>query len=228
MRDLAASSQHGLHGTLRLGVPPTLGPYLLPHIVPALHARHPELRLYVREDTPASLHVDLEAGRFDLVVTPLPVQAAGLAVERLFREPLRVVVAHDHPLAGAGQLDRRDLAGEKVLAIERGHHLHAQVSDICAEHGAVLLRDYEGTSLDALRLMVGMGLGLAFLPALYVRSEIGGRADLRVLDLARPQLYRQIGMAWRTTSVHGDEFVALAELIRAIARDTLPEVTVAG
>lgn len=225
--DLAAAAQHGLHGTLRLGVPPTLGPYLLPHIVPALHESYPELKLHVREDMPAALHGALGAGVYDLVITPLPVQLAELQVARLFREPLRAVVALDHPLAlREGRLSRADLAGEKVLSIAEGHHLHTQVREICTDFGAILLRNYEGTSLDALRLMAGMGVGLAFLPALYLRTETAGRADVVVLDLAAPNLYRQIGMTWRHEAIHAAVFRDIADLIRNIASATLPELTV--
>lgn len=225
--DLASAAQHGLHGTLRLGVPPTLGPYLLPYIVPGLHAAYPELKLHVREDMPVALHAALGTGNYDLVITPLPVGPAELRVARLFREPLRAVVARDHPLAlREGPLSRSDLAGEKVLAIAEGHHLHAQVRDICTDFGAVLLRDYEGTSLDALRLMAGMRVGLAFLPALYLRSEIAGRGDVVVLELNAPNLYRQIGMTWRREAVHGAVFEHIAALIRTIAAESLPELTV--
>ena len=224
--DLAASSQHGFHGTIRLGVPPTLGPYLLPHIVPDLHANYPNLKLYVQEGKPHDLQMDLQAGAFDLVMSPLPIKHSNLEVERLFREPLQVVAAPDHPLASVGGIDRSDLAGQHVLAIEKGHHLHDQVVEICDDFNAILLRDYEGTSLDTLRLMVGMGVGLAFLPALYVRSEIGERGELSVLQLKAPNLYRQIGLTWRRRSVHAPLFRDIARMIRSTAEERLPQVAV--
>lgn len=224
--DLAASSQHGFDGTIRLGVPPTLGPYLLPHIVKNLHANYPRLKLYVQEGKPAELQDDLRTGSFDLVISPLPINHSDLAVERLFREPLLLAVAPDYPLARKDKIERSDLAGQNVLAIEKGHHLHDQVSQLCQDFDANLLRDYEGTSLDTLRLMAGMGVGIAVLPALYVRSEIGNRGELTVLDLNAPNLYRQIGLTWRKRSVHAPLFKEIAELIRAKAEDKLPEVTV--
>lgn len=224
--DLAASSQHGFHGTIRLGVPPTLGPYLLPHIVPDLHVNYPNLKLYVQEGKPHDLKMDLYAGAFDLIMSPLPIKHSDLEVERLFREPLQVVAAPDHPLASAGRIDRADLAGQHVLAIEKGHYLHDQVVEICDDFNATLLRDYEGTSLDTLRLMVGMGVGLAFLPALYVRSEIGDRGELSVLQLNAPNLYRQIGLSWRKRSVHAPLFREIAQLIRSVAGKRLPQVAV--
>ncbi|MGI9464705.1 MAG: LysR substrate-binding domain-containing protein [Aestuariivirgaceae bacterium] len=224
--DLAASSQHGFEGTIRLGVPPTLGPYLLPHIVPELHAIYPNLKLYVQEGKPFDLQMDLQAGNFDLVVSPLPINHSDLEVERLFREPLQVVAAPDHPLALKEYIERADLAGQKVLAMEKGHHLHDQVVQLCSDFDAVLLRDYEGTSLDTLRLMVGMGVGLAFLPALYVLSEIGNRGEISVLNLKNSNLYRQIGLTWRKRSVHAALFNEVAELIRTISENKLPDIAV--
>lgn len=228
IQDLAASSQHGFQGTIRLGVPPTLGPYLLPHIVPDLHAGHPDLKLYVQEGKPADLQLELQSGRLDLVVSPLPINHTDLEVESIFREALLVAVAPDHDLAGKSRIERSDLAGQNVLAIERGHHLHDQVQQLCEDFNAVLLRDYEGTSLDTLRLMVGMGVGLAFLPALYVRSEIGNRGELEVMELETSGLYRQIGLAWRKRSVHAPLFKTIADLIRDTARTKLPELTIIG
>jgi LysR family transcriptional regulator, hydrogen peroxide-inducible genes activator len=224
--DLAASSQHGFDGTIRLGVPPTLGPYLLPHIVSELHAKYPRLKLYVREGKPAELQEQLQTGSFDLVISPLPMHHSDFEVARLFREPLQLAVADDHPLAGTGKVQRSDLVGQHVLAIEKGHHLHEQVSQLCDDLNAVLLRDYEGTSLDTIRLMAEMGVGVAFLPALYVRSEIASRKGLTVLDINIPNLYRQVGLAWRRRSVHAPLFKEFAELIRATAEDRLPEITV--
>lgn len=224
--DLAASSHHGFDGTIRLGVPPTLGPYLLPHMIPDLHTRYPNLRLYVREGKPSELQSQLQSGEFDLVISPLPIVQADLEMDRMFREPLRVVAAPDHPLASKDTVLRSDLSGQNVLALERGHHLHDQVSRLCEDFGATLLRDYEGTSLDTLRLMAGMGVGLAFLPALYVRSEISGRSEVAVLNLNAPNLFRQIGLTWRKRSVHAPMFKEIAELVRLTADQQLSEITV--
>lgn len=224
--DLATSSQHGLHGTVRLGVPSTLGPYLLPHIVPELHSSYPDLKLYVKEEKPSELQAQLQSGMYDLIISPLPIKHSELDVERVFREPLLIVTAHDHALARMQKIERGDLKGVNILAIEKGYHLHEQVRDICEEFGANLMRDYEGTSLDTLRLMVGMGVGVAFLPALYVRSEIGSRGEVAVLKIKAPSLHRQIGVAWRKRSVHAEQFAEVSELIRDIASRKLPEVTV--
>lgn len=224
--DLAASSQHGLYGTVRLGVPSTLGPYLLPYIVPELHTRYPDLKLYVKEGKPKDLQEQLLAGDFDVLLLPVPITQKELTVELLFREPLLVTVARDHPLATRKDITRSDLAGESVLTIEQGHHLHEYVRTICEDLDATLLRDYEGTSLDTVRIMAGMGVGIAFLPSLYVRSEIGSRQEVVVLDVKGLNVHRQIGLAWRKGSVNALQFNGIAELMREVSTNRLPEVTV--
>lgn len=221
IRDLARASQHGFDGTIRLGVPPTLGPYLLPHIVPQLHADHPSMKLYVREGKPDALVDQLMAGTFDLAIVPGPVVRTGVTVEPLFRERLQLVCAPEHPLARRARITGKDLAGENLLTMEAGHHLHDEVRHVCEEYGAKLLRDYEGTSLDTLRLMVGMGVGLAFLPALYVKSEIGDRNEIAVLDIRASNLQRHITLIWRDSAVHAALYGEIASLIRTAAQHRL-------
>lgn len=226
IQNLSAASQHGFEGTIRIGVPPTLGPYLLPHIVPELHSNYPDLKLYVKEGKPQDLQLDLKAGIHDVVFSPLPINHSDLTVSHLFREPLKIATAPDHRFVGSREIARTDLAGENVLAMERGHHLYNQVIQLCEDFDAKPLRDYEGTSLDTLRLMVGMGVGITFLPALYIKSEIGDRGEIEVFDLKAPKLYRQIGLTWRKRSVQSILFNDIADMIRKIAEEKLPEITV--
>ena len=226
IQDLAHISANGFEGTIRLGVPPTLGPYLLPHIVPRLHAEYPSMNLYVREEKPVSLAEQLLSGKHDLAIVPMPITRSDLVIEKMFDEPLRLVCAPDHHLASKKVVTKTDLKSERVLAMESGHHLHDQVTRLCDVFGATLLRDYEGTSLDTLRLMVGMGVGIAFLPALYIRSEIGPRDEIAVLDLNISNIRRSIALAWRQSSVHASLFNDIARLIRTIAKQDLPELIV--
>ncbi len=226
IKTLAASSQHGFHGTIRIGVPPTLGPYLLPHLIPTLHSDYPDLKLYVREGKPQELQMQLKEGAHDLIVSPLPINHSDLYVAQLFREPLHIATAKDHPFARAKTIKPSALEGQNVLVMERGHHLHDQILQLCEDMKAFPLRDFEGTSLDTLRLMVGMGVGIAFLPALYIRSEIGDRGEIATVRLDKMHLYRHIGLAWRAQSVHHDLFNRFADLIRNLAKNELQEVSV--
>jgi LysR family hydrogen peroxide-inducible transcriptional activator len=226
MVELARQGTAILGGTLRLGIPPTLGPYLLPHILPEVHRSYPQLRLYVREDVPNALLHGLNDGRLDLLIAPLPIVGADLRVARLFREPLLIAAAQEHVLARKDLAERADIKGEVVLALEPGHKLHDQVRELCELYGAELALDYEGTSLDTLRQMVGMGMGISFLPALYVRSEIPKDSDVIARPLRSRAPFRTIGMVWRRHSARGEEFATLAKLVRRFVKKKAPEVTV--
>lgn len=224
--DLAKHGQNLLGGTIRLGVLQSLGPYLLPHILPELHQSYPNLKLYVREGMPRVLINGLEEGNLDLLLFPLPVKGADLQDVRLFREPLWVVAPRDHRLAAQESAARADLKGETVLTLEPGHRLHDQVRELCDQFGASLSLDYEGTSLDTLRHMVGMGMGLSFLPALYVRAEALQDEQVVARQMRPRAPFRMIGMIWRRHATRQEEFLALAGLVRGILKGRVPEVTV--
>jgi len=226
--DHAASLSHGPGGTFRLGVSATLGPYLLPLVLPPIHRRYAALRLYVREDAPSGLESGLVSGDYDVILSPLPVDALGLHVVPLFREPLKLVLPADHRLAKKKRIDRRDLVGESVLTIEEHHHFHQQIKQLCERLGAHVMRDYEGTSLDTLRQMVVMGMGVAFLPALYIRSEIHRPQELRVERLEGEEIYRTHALVWRKSFPAAALFRDVAEQIRAFVADKLSsELTLA-
>ncbi len=217
--DLSAVMRSGLGGTIRFGASATLGPYLLPHVVARLHQLYPELKLYIREGPPRQLVEGLAQGEHDMVLVHLPAPPGEFAVTRLFREPLELVAARDHPLAARETVERADLAGQTLLTLGPGYALHQQVADLCDLFGATLHRDYEGTSLDALRLMAGMGMGVTLLPALYVRTEIApGAEDVRVLRLAGPRIVRSIGLVTRKSAPLGEALPRIAATLRDTAR----------
>ncbi len=220
-QDVAASLSGQGGATYRLGVTPTLGPYLLPHLLPDLHKKYEWLRLYVREGTPADLEQVLKSGGHDLILSTLPISSSELEVHTLFREPLKLVLPAEHPLARKQRINRSDLFGESVLTIDEHHLFHRQISDLCKELGATVRREYEGTSLDTVRQMVVMGMGITFLPALYVASEIPGTSTLRVTDVGGVQMSRNHALAWRTRSPMRARFKDLAEEMRTLIRKRL-------
>nr|WP_284500561.1 hydrogen peroxide-inducible genes activator [Microbulbifer sp. GX H0434] len=228
MREFQASADvisQGHGATYKLGVPPTVGPYLLPNVLPELHARYSDLKLYVREAPPRLLQRELSEGAYDLAILPLPLAADELlALEPLFTEPLKFVVPSDHRLAGKAEVTPSQLRGEKVLTLEEQHHFHHQVQEICQQLGAQLQRDYEGTSLDTLRQMVVMGLGVAFLPGLYVHSEMHDPEALHVSELKAKPIFRQHGLVWRASSPGRRLFRDLAIYMREIIGRRLGEV----
>jgi LysR family hydrogen peroxide-inducible transcriptional activator len=205
-------------GTYRLGVTPTMGPYLLPQILPEIHREYSALKFYVREGLPRALREGLASGQFDLIITPLPMSLENVMVRPLFREALKLVVPSDHRLAKRARVSRDDMVGEEVLTLQDHDLLHMQIQRLCDRLGADVNRQYEGTSLDTLRQMVVMGMGLAFLPALYIASEIREGDGLAVLTLNDEGVMREHALAWRRTSPSRQIFHELAELLRSLIK----------
>ncbi|MCY7294893.1 hydrogen peroxide-inducible genes activator [Alteromonas sp. a30] len=227
MRDLVDNAQvlaHGPSTTFRLGVPPTVGPYLLPFILPHLHKQYDKLKLYVREDSPRQLEDGLRSGNYDIILSPLPLISSEFSIKTLFREPLKFVVPQDHPLAGRHDVDPQELSGEPVLTLEEHHHFHMQVQNICNQIGANVLRDFEGTSLDTLRQMVVMGMGVAFLPGLYVHSELHRPEALHVCELSNTPIEREHALVWRNGSANRVFFRELTLHFRTIVKEHLSGV----
>jgi len=216
IRVLSASGGKELAGLLRLGLPPTIGPYLMKHAAPNLHKKYPDLKLYVREDIPQMLPRALEDGIHDVIIAPLPIKGAEIESVPLFREPLFLTVAADHPLALRKSVKLSDLNGDDMLALGPGHQLHEAVAKLCEEAGARLRYDFEGTSLDMLREMVIMRLGITFMPGLYVASELHRDASVRTLEIRDRSVSRSIGMAWRKTSGRRQSYLKLADFFRSL------------
>lgn len=224
--DFTAGAQRGLAGTIRLGAKATLGPYLLPHVVARLHRQHPELNLYVRESAPKELEFELARGTHDVILAQLPVTTQELVAERLFREPLYLALATDHPLAKEEHVLPAQLKGLDILTLSPQFHLHEQIAQICKESGARVLRDYEGTSLDALRLMVGMGMGAAFLPAIYAQSEIPARGEVVVRRLKGRPIMRSVGLVWRRSAGRYEAYQHISTLIREVVAKRFRDIVV--
>ena len=160
----AMTSTLPFSGRLRLGVLPSIGPYLLPQAVARLHGELPDLRVLVREENTLDLEDGLKTGRFDAIIST-PEDHPNTAQHRLFTETLWVAVAPDDPLAGRDQADAAALAGRRLLTLDRGHRLSRIVYGLAAAAGGVVSDDYEGTSLDSILLMAATGAGHARLAA---------------------------------------------------------------
>lgn len=220
LADVAVTLASGVSGTVRLGATPSLGPYFLPAAVAVLHRAHPDLKLYVREAPPRRLVQQLDRGEQDMILTQLPLPGADYRVARLFREPLCLVVPDADPLARREVVRETDLAGRSVLSMGPDYVLHEQVAGLCATVGAHLDQTYEGTSLDALRTMTAMEMGICLLPALYVASEVDrGPRDVRAIPFAGGRVTRSIGLVARRRGGSDRTFDRLAEVFRGIARD---------
>jgi LysR family hydrogen peroxide-inducible transcriptional activator len=217
LEDVRAMSEDVLVGTIRLGASPTLGAYLLPGLVARLHREHPALRVHVREGLPTALATGLANGLHDLILAQLPISGRAFHSERLFREPLHVAMAADHPLRAKAIIAPVDLRGTNFLTLLSEYRLAEQVTAIALDVGAIVLRDYEGTSLDAIRQMAGMGMGLALLPELYVRQEIREGDDVVVRPIKGGRYYREIGLLWRQGAGRAPAYNLIAQLLRDVA-----------
>ncbi|MFP5255252.1 MAG: DNA-binding transcriptional regulator OxyR [Acidimicrobiia bacterium] len=204
-------------GTLRLGVFPTLAPYLLPHVVPLAHRRFPRLELLlVEEKTEEVLH-QLRTGRLDAGVLALPVDDPQLHTEPLFEEDFLLAVPADHPLAG-GEAPARSsvLSGESVLLLDEGHCLRDQALSVCSTAGARERTGFRATSLETLRQMVAAGVGITLLPRLSVSPPVPASDDVVLRPFEPPAPTRRIAMFWRRTSPFRSFLPELAEVFRTL------------
>ncbi|MEM1132500.1 MAG: hydrogen peroxide-inducible genes activator [Pseudomonadota bacterium] len=223
LRDTATKANDGRAGTLRFGVSPTIGPYFMPDIVRQLHQLAPNLRLYIREGIPIEQVQELASGSIDILLGPLPIENSALEIEPLFHEPLYIVAPPDHRLAQKDDLQKSDFSGTGFLSLDPKHHYHIQTKTIADELGADILRDYEGTSLDSLRQMVGSGLGISLLPEFYLSSEVGGVDMVKRLEVKDWKASRSIGMAWRRGAAYEDTYRWMGEYIREKALERLAQ-----
>ncbi len=209
--EAARAAQQLLSGTLRVGVIPTVSPYLLPRVLPKLRRKHQALRLRLREDHTARLVTELEAGRLDVLLLALEAELGNAHTLPLFRDDFLAVMPTDHLLARKKSLRLEDLEGEQVLLLEDGHCLRDQALAVCSAQGASELGDFRATSLSTLTQMVTDGDVMTLLPELALGVETRGRRDLAVRPFRSPAPHRTIGLAWRPSSPREEEFHALAE-----------------
>lgn len=224
IRELASAGRHGVAGTVRVGILPTLGPYMLAELMPDIRKRYPKLKLYVREELSNDLLTNLNRGKHDAVLTSLPIPSAGLEMQRLFWEPIVLAIPKDHPLAAKMPLVRADLKGQPLLTLEPGHAINRQVRELCERYHMEPQLDYEGTSLDTLRIMVGIGMGISLLPALYVRSEIPKVNNVMLCKVPGAKPGRTIALVWRKSSPQGADYHGLARSLREFVQKKFADI----
>ncbi len=221
MKDAARRARAAEAGTLRLGVFPTLGPYLLPHVVPLLRARFPKLELRLFEEKSDALLTRLRQGTLDAALLALPVHDSRLHSEFLFEEPFMIAVPADHALARQTSLTLDDLGHYNLMLLEDGHCLRDQALDVCRLSGARETTEFRATSLETLRQMVAAGAGITLLPVLATQGRPPNADNVRLIDFSDSQPSRQIGMVWRRTSAMTALLKQVAETFRALPADLL-------
>lgn len=196
IQDLRASARGGgiFQGRLRLGVLPSIGPYLLPGAVRRLHREHPALRLIIREESTRDLDEGLRSGRLDMIIST-PEDHPGSRSAHLFTESLWAAVARDHPhLRRYKSIKLSDLSGETLLTLGSSHRLSHIVAGLAAQAGGRVSDEYEGTSLDAIRLMAATGAGVAILPSIYAATEVRRGTDVSLHAVDDPAASRDISL----------------------------------
>lgn len=212
LKDAARRIHDPETGSVRLGLFPTLGPYLLPHAVARLHARFPSLELLLVEEKSDELLVRLRDGRLDAALLALPVPDVQLHVESLFNEPFVLAVPRAHANARRKSLRLGDLRDESLLLLEEGHCLRDHALDVCTSAGAAERAGFRATSLETLRQMVAAGVGSTLLPQLAIAAPMRASDAICVLPFSGRAPSRHIGMLWRQSSTMG-------KLLRGIAAE---------
>lgn len=210
---LARSQRDPLAGPLRLALLPTIGPYLLPRVAPAIRRALPRLELRLYEYQTAPMLERLRGGELDVGILALPVELNGLESRELYREAFVVALPERHPLAAHDTLRAGDLKGETLLLLEDGHCLRDQALEVCSRVGVREPQDFRATSLETLRQMVATGAGVTLLPELAVRGAYRSARGVALRPFARPAPVRHVGAVWRKTSARRAAIDALARLI---------------
>ena len=210
--DFAKHRQKLLNGALRLGVIPTIAPYLLPRVLPAIQKHYPELKLELRETQTDILLDELGRGMLHLLVLALPAGDGEIETLRLFDDPFLLVVPSDDPAPATTRVSARDVSSRQLILLEEGHCLRDQALAFCAMQKAEMPAGLGATSLSTVMQMVANGYGSTLLPRIAVDA---GLADKRVklLRFTDPEPRRTVGLAWRRTSPRKRDFLALGDVI---------------
>ena len=203
-------------GTVRLGIFPTLGPYLLPHIVPNIVKRFPKLELILVEEKTEVLLKKLHDGELDAAVLALPIHDDSLHAEFLFEETFVLALNKQHRLAKAKRVKLADLANESLLLLDDGHCLRDQALEVCQMAGAGERSGFRATSLETLRHMVSANVGVTLMPALSVHAPAPPSPNVTLIPFAEPAPHRRIAMIWRRTSALTAFLHQLVPMIRQI------------
>lgn len=212
IRALAHASQDPLAGQLKVGLIPTLGPYLLPRLMPRVARSLPKLSLLLHEYQTAPLVQRVLDGELDLAILALPADTRGLQTRSLFAEAFVVAMPARHRLASKRRLRTSDLAGETLLLLEEGHCLREHALEVCARAGTAE-QEFRATSLETLRQMVAAGAGITLLPRLAAEGPFASVRGLTTRPFAPPAPSRLIGAAWRRSTSRGAAIAALCRIV---------------
>jgi LysR family hydrogen peroxide-inducible transcriptional activator len=227
LREIARQGHDPLAGPLRVGVIHTIGPYLLPRLVPRQIAATPQMPLLLQENFTVRLLELLRQGEIDCAIVALPLPESGLMIQPLYDEPFLVAVPKSHPWAKRTDIDSAQLKNETMLLLGAGHCFRDQVLEVCPELSRFsassegIQRTFEGSSLETIRHMVAAGIGVTVLPASSLSMPGLENNLLTYIPFRKPVPDRRVVLAWRKSFPRP---AAIEALIRAIHESDLPGV----
>ena len=216
IKDLAAAGRDPLAGPLRLGAIYTIGPYLLPKLIPILRRSAPAMQLHIQENFTHRLSDALKGGEVDVILIALPFNEPGIETRALYNEPFFVAVPKGHAWEGRKRVTSEELSKESLLLLGEGHCFRDQVLEFCH---TTRTRAIEGGSLETIRQMVASGVGITVLPSTSINPDARDPL-IRILPL-RPEPSRRVGLAWRKSFPRPE---AIEALRKAILAANLPQV----
>jgi LysR family hydrogen peroxide-inducible transcriptional activator len=226
IQEIAAAGKDPLAGPLRVGVIYTIGPYLLPRLIPRVHQLAPRMPLIIQENFTARLAESLKRGELDVIIISLPFEEAGVVAQPLYDEPFRVLMPAGHPWTAERAIDAEHLADDQLLLLGSGNCFRDQVLEVCPSCRNIggLQRTLEGSSLETIRHMVATGLGVTVLPS-SAADEMSHNVLVAVRPFVAPEPSRRVALAWRVTYPRSG---AIDVLRAAIIDSALPGVRPLG
>src|SRR5262249_28628757 len=212
-QDLADCARHSdrlLSGSLRLGVIPTLAPYVLPRVLPEVQRRHPEMRLDLLETKTKTLVVELAQGRLDLILLALPLDRTDLETVHLFNDRFLFAVPAEDPLPERARVTAREVNARRLVLLEEGHCLREQALAFCKRSDAN--SGFSATSLATIMRVVASGYGVTLLPEVAMDAEARDER-VKLHRFAEPQPQRSVGLAWRPTSPRRADFLEFGRMV---------------
>jgi len=213
---LARNNTDPFVGKLKVGLIPTIGPYLLPRVMQKLRKALPHLGLMLYEHQTEALLRRLRDGEIDLGIMALPVAQEGMETRALYDEAFTVALPNNHPLAAKTAIKVADLKGQTLLLLEDGHCLRDQALEVCSRIEVHEAEDFRATSLETLRQMVVAGLGITLLPETAVESPFGSQRGLSIRQFVKPAPTRTVGAVWRKSSTRAPAIGAVCDVLDGV------------
>lgn len=213
LKQIASHAKDPFAGEFRLGIIPTMGPYLLPDLLPIIKKRLPKIDLIVFENKTSVILNELRSGLLDAIILALPVSDEGLVTKELFQEDFLLALPKKHPLVNKNKIQMQDIKNETLLLLEEGHCLRDQALEACGLVGATEKSGFKATSLETLRHLVASEAGITLIPEMAAKHN---NAKIALKSFAKPSPSRKVGMLWRQNSARQICCEKMLELFREV------------